>query len=599
MQTCALVVLACFLAVLPVVAATDAEMAGKQGVVAPETWIFLPQHPPRVLLVRGLWHEYYGIERALARIGGALVQDCWTHPKGVRFYPDSYEELMTYHLIVIDNISGAALGPVRRKMLADYVQHGGTVLMLGGFYAYDASYHNSALEELAPVIFPEKETPRQALEGLLLAAGPDVVGNSVVGLSWNLGPRVFWYHALTPKPGAKVLVTADGKPLLIAGAYGKGRVAVFAGSVMGDPHPGQLPFWNWDGWPALTASTIAWLLDATKVPDAGTPAAYRALLTTQLARTRGKRDQEQAVLTKYARLCGDRESAKTLLDIVVKGDDDIDLDTVASIDAAVAPYLDATLAPLATQLIKTGQTHKASLGLRLLGGTRVTSDAKVLEDALENGDAGEGENTGGLDDAGGGVPQDPAYRTYVLRLGALEGLGRRGDPAALPLVNKYRAEFAKTRCKLADHPSAVTQDEELYQEAVLAALRCGDADAAAPALDALWLNRYIFVQMSGILDQQLQEPDPHMLLVKKRVAQEIPRQQQRIAQQQLKMSKLPDNVLTALAARISADRDPKIAALAQLVFGSNANPDRKWLAGIGEILKKSAVSAVAELGTGM
>ena len=47
-----------------------------------------------------------------------------------------------------------------------------------------------------------------------------------------------------------------GKPFLVVGDYGKGKVAVIAATPFGQPKPGQTPFWAWDGWYYLMRNVL-------------------------------------------------------------------------------------------------------------------------------------------------------------------------------------------------------------------------------------------------------------------------------------------------------------------------------------------------------
>ena len=44
---------------------------------------------------------------------------------------------------------------------------------------------------------------------------------------------------------------AGTEPVLFSSSYGKGRVAVFTGTVLGEPVGKEQPFWQWSGWPLL------------------------------------------------------------------------------------------------------------------------------------------------------------------------------------------------------------------------------------------------------------------------------------------------------------------------------------------------------------
>jgi uncharacterized membrane protein len=78
-------------------------------------------------------------------------------------------------------------------------------------------------------------------------------------VSFEQRPKVFWHHFVTPKPDAKVVLNAGGQPALILGRYGKGKVALLTLSPTGKEAPGEIAWWNWNGWFALVRNTTTWL----------------------------------------------------------------------------------------------------------------------------------------------------------------------------------------------------------------------------------------------------------------------------------------------------------------------------------------------------
>ncbi len=342
-----------------------------------------------------------------------------------------------------------------------------------------------------------------------MTAGPDRIGDGWAALSWQESPRVFWYHTVTPKAGAKVLLSAGGKPLLVAGTFGKGRVAVFAGSVMGDPPAGRLPFWDWQGWPAVLSATMAWLTaDSGKDNSTFSAEAKAQLKTRFLGAGVKKADVLVPEMLAAAHQCGDRDTAELLLRAVANLDDDASLELVDAVSSCTHPFIDAGCADAAELLKNSGQTNKISLALRVLGQLKAAPAKALLESALKEGEVAH-EGGGGDDDLlnpDTKVAEDDKERAYAIRLGALEGLANLADPGETELLDSYVAQYAKTRQKPADFPKTDTPDDELYQQALLAALHCGDANAAAPAIDAILQNRYLFVTLSVILDQPLEDP---------------------------------------------------------------------------------------------
>ena len=77
-------------------------------------------------------------------------------------------------------------------------------------------------------------------------------------LDFASAPVAFFYHRLTPRPGAQVLLTAGSVPAVVTGTYGKGQVACVGLTAFGDPAPEQQPFWEWPCWVTFTRDLVWW-----------------------------------------------------------------------------------------------------------------------------------------------------------------------------------------------------------------------------------------------------------------------------------------------------------------------------------------------------
>ncbi|MHB9133106.1 MAG: glutamine amidotransferase [Armatimonadota bacterium] len=581
----------------PVIAGPDDDAAAKQGLKPPVEWLFPPHQPLRVLAVRGLWYQMYGVERALARTGGAYLTDSWHSTEALRYFPNSYEGLMGHHLVIICNVNGNAIKPATRKMLKDYVENGGSLLLLGGYFGLGKQYHDTAVEEIAPVTFPTDKNLSNAPDGLPLAPGKDA-GNNLTTLSWAAAPRVFWYHEITPKPEAKILLTAGGKPMLVTGTFGKGRVAVFAGSVMGVPKAGQLPCWEWNDWPAVLAETINWLTEQSgksgAVPSSGTLDQLRKKL---LGPGQKKLADVGPLLTQTARICSDKETAKLLLNGIYAIDGDAPLEMIEQIDDAVRPFVDVEMKETIIQLIESDLTHKISFGLRLLGQIKAPDAKGQLESALKTGDV---ERADAIPDElllNPKVPEDPKYRNYAIRLGALEGLGNLGNAVELPLLKIHLKQYGKLRTDPTTQPEELTQEDELYQEAVLAALRCGNSEAAAPTIDLLLENRYLVIRMINVLDAPYYMlTDEELVRKQRRLSRSFSRMRARDMQLYRRLTTVPATVLPALAQRMAAEEDPRVIPIAFAVFGADFHPPGFTIPKeAADALRGAKLPAVAEL----
>ncbi|HOF87988.1 MAG TPA: glutamine amidotransferase, partial [Armatimonadota bacterium] len=569
----------------------DEVIAQQQGAVPPPEWVFPAPTPLSILAVHGLWYHEYGLDRAFALLGGTRVTDTWYQHGTLRFYPESYEALMDHHLLVIADIDAATFGPVRRAQIKRFVEAGGGVLFLGGRIAYRANQQGTAFAEMLPITIGAGDNRKSALDGLALAPAKDAL-KGFGTLNWAQGPRVYYYHDVTPKAGSTVRLTAGDKPMLVTGTFGKGRVAVFLGSVQGLPKAGQTPCWAWSGWSGLMAETLAWLAEPATKPQSPAPELLAKMKADLLGPGVKKADKHGPVITRYARVPGNAETALTLLKAVSILDGDVPVDLGDAVWDGVREFVTADGIGTAELLLEGAASAKKSLGLRTLGQLKAPGARAQLEDAYKNPDAG-----GPGDDIDGGmqetITEDPAFAAYIIRLGALEGLGNLGDPAALPLLKNAVRAYDRQRSKPSGQPREVTKEDELYQEAVLSALRCGDAAAAALAVDALLENRYVIIRMTAFLDSP-DYPGPEHEATRRqkaKIRREMGRVHQRQARLYGKLAALPAHTLAPLATRIAAEEDRRVAAIAFAAFaGLKTIP-----ADVQAILKTANVAAVREL----
>ena len=211
-----------------------------------------------VLVFFGLYTNQYGIEPALGRLGAHRVQVSDAPSTGAAFLPSAFEEMFAYDLVVLSNVNAKALGLFGMELVYEYVRHGGGVLILGGQNAFGhGEFRATRIETLSPVIdggpFDLKWNP----DGWRLTPGaPHAVRT---GVDFGAPARVYWAHRTRAKPDTTVVLTFDGSPALVLGRFGKGRVAAFTGSVLGEPRPGRVPFWRSEAWGKLLGNVIEWV----------------------------------------------------------------------------------------------------------------------------------------------------------------------------------------------------------------------------------------------------------------------------------------------------------------------------------------------------
>lgn len=584
-------------------------------------WVLPPTQPLRVHTCRGLWSRDFHIEAALASRGGALTSDSWHHLPGgfgwlggwdqvdgwVIDFPDSPDAITRNHLYIICNINAKALGN-RPEMLREFVKNGGSLLLLGGRFAFGSQYHNTPLEELSPVTFIESGFDLKShLTGLELKLEPGAFKGKLRDLDWSSKPSVFWIHETNPKPKSKTLLTAGDKPLLVIGEYGKGRVAIFTGTVMGAPPQTQTPFWKWAGWPRLLAETIEWLTEETdslpKGLDKHTIARLGQMAEEEdidleaedepKARTE-KLKKDSAFLLSVAARSASKESARQLIAAAAGFDGDLPPALPVAASRSIRGQVDASFSGLAKKLIASGMYHKTALGLRVLGMAGDAEAVTVLEKFYGEGDvkAGDGDAeqrpvTLSLDVLNPEASSLNKDLGAIIRHAAVAGLSNLLHAKAIPALKRIALETAAkgayqntlVRDSMKD---MISEDVKIYQEAQMGLLHCGDATATQEVIRSLMENIYVTIRARA------EENKPKEVLdrVKASVASSHDWQQQLYE----KLNRVPDSVLPAVAEEIAAIKDRRAGPIAMAAFTGRKLSDE-----VKVKLSRSSIAAVKNL----
>ena len=220
----------------------------------------------KCLVVFGLYTQILNIDDALAGgkdKGGHAVEFTWANcpPNAIETFPGSYDELFGYNAVVLSDVNFKAIGDTGFEMLCDYVEQGGNLLVTGGPYAFgNGEFGGSRFLEVLPATLSGPFDLKWAGKGKSWDLKPEDIKNPLLkGVSFDQKPEVFWQHFVTPKKGAEVVLTAGGKPVLILGKYGKGKVAVLTLSPTGVAEEGEKAWWDWNGWPPLMKNLFGWM----------------------------------------------------------------------------------------------------------------------------------------------------------------------------------------------------------------------------------------------------------------------------------------------------------------------------------------------------
>jgi len=567
---------------------TEKELIERQGgMELPDRWILPHPSRPCIHIGKGLWWRFFGLDEAIPEMGGAVVNSSYHRSgqagKGLRGFPGSWEQFMSHNLVVLANVDAPALGTRGRVLLEEHVRHGGSLLVCGGPFAFQrGGYRHTALDRLLPCEMLGNNRVR-AEGGLVMRPAEGAEKILPADLSWEMAPRVYYYHPAKPRPGATVLVTAGDEPLLVVWQVGEGRVAALLATAEGDPPPDQLAFWDWGDMPRLVASVSKWLVDT---PRDDRPVAVdqesRKKLEQLLIPPTGKEESgRERLLADLLSRCRDKAFARELLDAVSTFEGTPDRRFTDALAEAVRPFVDAGFKREADSLIRTGEAGKAALGIRVLGMCRAKGAGRRLAQFLKEG-------TGALKKAGGGGldlddglfmgPGQSIGGSERVRLAAAFALGDLGDPDAVASLRKTTAEFAKKRQNFAEINEQSDINENIYQQSLASRCRLGDGQAAGPFLKAITKNGDEIEQFQNSLDIMLVNKDDKNLMHKRRLARiQLPVLHRRQALCLEMLGRMPYSIAADFVEELSRRNDPELIpyAYAALIPSAHRKPSRE------------------------
>jgi uncharacterized membrane protein len=187
-------------------------------------------------------------------------------------FPSTMEEMEQYDVIALSDIGANSLllpaqtwtggkpSPNRLKLLAEWVQAGGGLLMCGGYMSFAgiyaaAKYYRTPVEKVLPVdiyTFDDRvETPEGVKPEIVDKDHPIVEG---MEKEW---PALLGFNELQLKADAHLIARTDEYPLLAVRTVGKGRSLIWASDI--GPHWCPTTFAEWDGYAKLWQNAIRWL----------------------------------------------------------------------------------------------------------------------------------------------------------------------------------------------------------------------------------------------------------------------------------------------------------------------------------------------------
>lgn len=236
---------------------------GSEGAIPANVQPRRNAHPFTGLLVAGAMYDYFRIVDAHHLSAYDMKLKMVPIRKGRSQvyvgFPETPAELFDNNVIYLCGADLTALTLRQKNMLAEYVRRGGGLIVFGGHKALDrAGLKGSLLEEVLPVTGGSGIPPLKVLpDGAPLARG---TAHPVTQFAnFDAPPHCFFIHDLTARPDAQTIITVSGRPGVIVGNCGKGRVAVIAMTCFGAPTESQTPFWKWRSWINLLRDLAWWV----------------------------------------------------------------------------------------------------------------------------------------------------------------------------------------------------------------------------------------------------------------------------------------------------------------------------------------------------
>ncbi len=186
-------------------------------------------------------------------------------------FPFTMEELKQYDCVILSDIGANTLllptetftkskkMPNRVNLLKEYVEEGGSILMIGGYLTFSGvdakgKWHDTAVQDVLPVEILTVDDRMEHCEGIRPVTIKEHEALRGIPKEW---PEILGYNKTILKKEAELAVTVGEDPFIAFGRYGNGRSAVFTSDCA--PHWAPPEFCEWEYYKKLWQGIVRWL----------------------------------------------------------------------------------------------------------------------------------------------------------------------------------------------------------------------------------------------------------------------------------------------------------------------------------------------------
>lgn len=220
---------------------------------------------------------HLGADELIDSLDSSLFQvDYMTSQVAAEKFPSKISDLQKYSSVIFSDIGSNTIllhpkvwieGETfvnRLKLVKEYVQLGGSFLMVGGYLSFQgingaARYRNTPIEEILPVEILPYDDRIEIPEGFNVIINQEE-HEILDGLSGKW-PPLLGFNEVIPKKDSHTIIStpesAGSHPLLVIGSFGSGKTMAWTSDI--GPHWVSKEFLDWKGYKDLWNKIFHWL----------------------------------------------------------------------------------------------------------------------------------------------------------------------------------------------------------------------------------------------------------------------------------------------------------------------------------------------------